>query len=775
MSKPTDLLSTPKPAQCSFDNSNFTTPTKRAIEQQREQHRKQPEQFDGTYPSTTAQASAVASGQYPGDSQAPVQAYAKLEGPDFCYYVRTLEVSLGRHPSADHHEPIDIDLGNSKAVSRRHAKIHYNFMNQSFELQVFGKNGCLVDDEYYAKGQSVTLRHKMVIQIGDSEFSFLLPKSAVPSAAVAAASLDANGFAPPPGVHGSMVPGHPPFDAALQPPHPQHAAYPVNAITPQRLNLYSAPEPAAGREPYRGQQQQQQQQQHGYPPYGGRAAPQYSPNHSPRSIYYDQEPPAPLSFGEARHDSHPPPPPASGLAYAADNAENQRRTDSYSPHETAPRHAHQRVIMDGAPGGRSEIPVQPLNTAGGGGGSGGGYQQGRQLAPSQQLPLQQSSSDRHGIPPGAMKAGARAPAAAGSYGAASEVRILPATDKPAQGAHQSRSGNYAKPTYSYASLIAQAINDTSEKKVTLNGIYTYIMANYPYYKHAQNGWQNSIRHNLSLNKAFIRVQRASNEPGKGSYWAIDDAYKGQFANGVYKRTRRTKKAMEIEREREKEKSQYHEDDAETHQRQPKSKQKKAAASANSTSPKRYTRSVAGEKRSSPDDDDDDGYDGNGYDYDNSGDGNPENGGDYVSHRRSGRHPAKRTSAGAMSTGEDTVDYMSSAVSNNGESNVDSLPDSPRSHASEMDHSTQSHMSPTSADSGAPPQPSSPSAQEPQPAKGKRQANGGGSSKTPVANGTRSKSGLSKQEASDTYAAPKSPTLPPSSRPTQLRPQKSAAH
>ncbi|KAI9504945.1 forkhead, partial [Coemansia spiralis] len=96
--------------------------------------------------------------------------------------------------------------------------------------------------------------------------------------------------------------------------------------------------------------------------------------------------------------------------------------------------------------------------------------------------------------------------------------------------------NYAKPTYSYASLIAQAINATSEKKVTLNGIYTFIMANYPYYKHAQNGWQNSIRHNLSLNKAFVRVQRASHEHGKGSYWAIDESHKGQFSNGVYKRT-----------------------------------------------------------------------------------------------------------------------------------------------------------------------------------------------------------------------------------------------
>lgn len=46
-----------------------------------------------------------------------------------------------------------------------------------------------------------------------------------------------------------------------------------------------------------------------------------------------------------------------------------------------------------------------------------------------------------------------------------------------------------KPPFSYASLIAQAINSTPSRKLTLNGIYNHITNHYPYYQMAQNGWQ----------------------------------------------------------------------------------------------------------------------------------------------------------------------------------------------------------------------------------------------------------------------------------------------
>ena len=85
-------------------------------------------------------------------------------------------------------------------------------------------------------------------------------------------------------------------------------------------------------------------------------------------------------------------------------------------------------------------------------------------------------------------------------------------------------GGYAKPALSYACLIAEAINSVPERRLTLNGIYTFLTEKYPYFRHTKNGWQNSVRHNLSLNKAFMKIPRSPDEPGKGMFWAIDQNF-----------------------------------------------------------------------------------------------------------------------------------------------------------------------------------------------------------------------------------------------------------
>jgi len=113
---------------------------------------------------------------------------------------------------------------------------------------------------------------------------------------------------------------------------------------------------------------------------------------------------------------------------------------------------------------------------------------------------------------------------------------------------------YEKPGYSYATMITQAIVDNSEKKLTLRGIYTWIMNKYPYFRRQRGGWQNSIRHNLSLNKCFYKIPRAHNDPGKGSYWTVDSEYLNVF-NPNAKAKRGAEGAFREKREGEQKKEQ----------------------------------------------------------------------------------------------------------------------------------------------------------------------------------------------------------------------------
>ncbi|CAM9648597.1 unnamed protein product, partial [Lampetra fluviatilis] len=95
----------------------------------------------------------------------------------------------------------------------------------------------------------------------------------------------------------------------------------------------------------------------------------------------------------------------------------------------------------------------------------------------------------------------------------------------------------SKPPYSYAQLIIQAITSASDKQLTLSGIYAHITHNYPFYRMSDKGWQNSIRHNLSLNRYFVKVPRSQEEPGKGSFWRIDPTCQAKLTEQAFKKRR----------------------------------------------------------------------------------------------------------------------------------------------------------------------------------------------------------------------------------------------
>lgn len=104
-----------------------------------------------------------------------------------------------------------------------------------------------------------------------------------------------------------------------------------------------------------------------------------------------------------------------------------------------------------------------------------------------------------------------------------------------------------RPPFSYISLCVMAIESSPTKMMTLREMYHYVAQRFEFYRCGDKKWKNSLRHNLSFNDCFIKVEKnkaiGQKRGRKGSYWTLHPKSREMFLNGST--LRRKKRFREI--------------------------------------------------------------------------------------------------------------------------------------------------------------------------------------------------------------------------------------
>lgn len=108
-----------------------------------------------------------------------------------------------------------------------------------------------------------------------------------------------------------------------------------------------------------------------------------------------------------------------------------------------------------------------------------------------------------------------------------------------------RDNSYPKPAYSYSCLIAMALKNSRTGSLPVSEIYNFMCRHFPYFTTAPTGWKNSVRHNLSLNKCFEKIEKppGNGSQRKGCLWAIAPSKVAKMDEEVRKWSRKDPTAI----------------------------------------------------------------------------------------------------------------------------------------------------------------------------------------------------------------------------------------
>ena len=135
-------------------------------------------------------ASEHANDRYDGETAGAIQAYAKICGATWTYYINTTNVNIGRtpEPGARHSiasraesspgegsdsPKVHIDLGPHKYVSRLHSTLFFDSSDVKWHVRVEGRNGLRVNNMALRRGQQRAIECGDILEIASTQMMFV--------------------------------------------------------------------------------------------------------------------------------------------------------------------------------------------------------------------------------------------------------------------------------------------------------------------------------------------------------------------------------------------------------------------------------------------------------------------------------------------------------------------------------------------------------------------------------------------------------------------------